>query len=142
MPTRKGHAVWRGDLKNGSGTLGTETDLLNEVPYSYPSRFQQGTGTNPEELLAAAHAACFTMAFSNILAGAGHEPTRVSTQAHVTLSTEGGAHISSIELHCEAEVPGIDVATFQRCAEEAKGGCPLSKALAAVDIQLEAKLSN
>lgn len=141
MQTRTGHAVWRGDLKTGKGTLGVESGAIEGAAYSHASRFQQGTGTNPEELAGAAHAACFSMALSNMLASDGHVPTQVSTQAKVHLSTEGGAHISGIDLVCEAEVPGLDAEGFQGYAQRAKEGCPMSKALAAVPITLTATLT-
>lgn len=140
MPTRSGNAVWRGDLKNGTGTLGVQSKLIEGAAYSFPSRFEQGRGTNPEELIGAAHAACFSMSLSNGLAKAGHEPVRVATEARVELSTDGGAHIAGITLVCEAEVPGIDAGEFAGYAEEAKAGCPISKALASVPITLEAGL--
>jgi osmotically inducible protein OsmC len=138
MPTRTGHAVWRGDLKSGTGRLDVESGTF-EAAYSYPSRFESGSGTNPEELIGAAHAGCFSMALANLMAQDGHVATRVETTARVALSTEGGAHIAGIELHCEAEVPGLDPAAFQDYAEKAKAGCPVSKALA-VDVTLQATL--
>jgi osmotically inducible protein OsmC len=138
MPTRTGHAVWRGDLKTGTGHLDVESGAV-ESAYSFPSRFETGTGTNPEELIGAAHAGCFSMALANLMAQDGHDPARVETTARVTLSTEGGAHIAGIELVCEAEVPGLDPAAFQDYAEKAKAGCPVSKALA-VDVTLQATL--
>ena len=104
-------------------------------------RFEEGAGTNPEELIAAAHAGCFSMAFSNGLAKAGFTPTRVDTTANVTLEkTDAGFGITKIQLTTEAEVPGIDQAAFDEQAQAAKAGCPVSKALAAVDITLDAKL--
>ncbi len=140
MPTRTSRAEWTGDLPSGSGSLTVGDDVFTGS-YSFPSRFEEGEGTNPEELIAAAHAACFSMALSNILAKAGHTPTRVATTAHVTLGTkDGAAAITGIELVCEAEVPGIDDAAFQEKAAEAKGGCPVSKALAATPIDLQATL--
>jgi len=112
-----------------------------EGQYSFRSRFEDGTGTNPEELIGAAHAGCFSMAFSNMLAQAGHTPTSVRTTARVHLEPiDGKQTISRIELVCEGEVPGIDEETFLRIAGEAKAGCPVSRALAAIDISLEAKL--
>lgn len=140
MPTRTSRAQWNGDLPSGSGTLTVGDDVFTGS-YSFPSRFEEGEGTNPEELIAAAHAGCFSMALSNILAKAGHTPTRVNTTAHVTLGKkDGAAAITGIELVCEAEVPGIDEATFQEKAAEAKTGCPVSKALAATPIDLQASL--
>jgi osmotically inducible protein OsmC len=114
-----------------------------EGPYTFASRFQEGKGTSPEELIAAAHAGCFSMAFSNGLAKAGFTPNSVSTEAKVILDqVEGGFGITKIELTTEADVPNIDEKTFQEQAAAAKAGCPVSKALAAVDIQLNAKLIN
>jgi len=139
MPTRTATAVWKGNLKEGSGTVKTETGAL-DGSYSFPSRFQEGTGTNPEELLGAAHAACFSMALSNMLAEAGHPPDSVSTTAKVHLDMKDGPNIDKIELVTEGKVPGIDAATFQEHADKAKEGCPLSKALKAVEITLDAKL--
>ena len=141
MPTRSGHAVWQGDLKSGTGTLGIQSGRLENAPYSFPSRFEEGEGTNPEELIAAAHAACFSMALSNILAKDGHLPERVATEAKVHLSMDGGAHIAGVHLVCEASVPGLDAAAFSDFAQQAKAGCPVSKALAAVEITLDAKLA-
>jgi len=140
MPTRSGHAVWRGDLRSGQGTFGVQSGLVQDAAYSFPSRFEEGSGSNPEELLGASHAACFAMAFSNELAKAGHAPTRVAAEAKVTLSTDGGAHIAGIALSCQAEVPGIDEDAFATIAEQAKQGCPISKALASVPITLDARL--
>lgn len=111
-------------------------------PYSFTSRFENGSGTNPEELIAAAHAGCFSMALANILASAGHPPNSVETTASVHLSAAaGGFEISRIDLRTTAEVPGIDARAFAAHAEEAKAGCPVSKALSAVKITLEAKLT-
>ena len=141
MPTRNAEAEWQGDLKSGSGTVSLGSGAY-KGPYSFQSRFEEGAGTNPEELIGAAHAGCFSMAFANGLAKAGFEPKRVSTTANVSLMKgEGGFAISQIELKTEADVPGIDDAKFQQLAEEAKKGCPVSKALAATQIKLEAKLA-
>ena len=113
-----------------------------EGQYSFKSRFESGTGTNPEELIGAAHAGCFSMAFSNMLAQAGHVPDRVDTTARVHLEpVDGKQTISRIELVCEADVPGIRSDEFQKIAAEAKAGCPVSRALAAVEISLEATLT-
>ncbi len=141
MPTRKGRAVWHGDLKSGDGTVGVESGLFESAPYSFPSRFESGTGTNPEELIGAAHAGCFSMALANLMAQDGHVATRVSTEARVELSMEGGAHIEAVQLDCEAEVPGLDAEAFQDYAEKAKAGCPVSKALGGVKIGLRARLA-
>lgn len=139
MPTRSADAQWKGNLKEGSGTVKTETGAVDGA-YSFPSRFQEGKGTNPEELLGASHAACYSMALSNMLAEAGHTPESVSTTAKVHLDMKDGPKISKIELHTEGKVPGIDDATFQEHAKKAKEGCPISQALEAVDISLDAKL--
>lgn len=140
MSVRSAHAEWQGDLPKGRGTMRTESGSFNGQ-YSFSSRFEEGTGTNPEELIAAAHAGCFSMALSNILAGAGHPPTSVKTTAKVHLTkVEGGVGITLIELVCRAVVPGLDDAGFLGHAEKAKVGCPVSKALAAVEIKLDAAL--
>ena len=139
MPTRTADAVWKGNLKEGSGMVKTETGALNGS-YSFPSRFQEGTGTNPEELLGAAHAACYSMALSNMLAEAGHTPDSIATTAKVHLDMKDGPNINKIELVTEGKVPGIDADTFQEHAQKAKEGCPLSKALKAVEITLNATL--
>ena len=128
---RSAEAVWRGDLKNGQGTTSTETGVLREVPYSFKTRFDNDKqGTNPEELIAAAHAACFSMAFSNMLSTAGHAPREIRTTAKLTLAkTETGFKISKIGLETVGMVDGIDDATFQATAEKAKHGCPVSQLL-------------
>jgi len=141
MPVRTSSAIWRGSLKEGDGTVALGSGAF-EGAYSFPSRFEEGPGTNPEELIAAAHAGCFSMALSNDLAGAGFVPTKVQTEAQVHLGLgEGGAAITKIVLVCRAEVPGISPETFATHAEAAKGGCPVSKALAAVPIELDASLA-
>jgi osmotically inducible protein OsmC len=141
MATRNGSAVWKGNLKEGSGELSVGDGVFSGA-YSFSSRFEEGDGTNPEELIAAAHAACFSMAFSNILAEAGHTPDSVSTTAKVQLRPlDGKPTIASIELEVEGAVPGIDEAAFQEHAEAAKAGCPVSRALAGVpEITLNARL--
>lgn len=140
MPTRKGTATWNGDLQNGKGNMKLESGAY-EGQYSFQSRFEDGTGTNPEELIGAAHAGCYSMALSNMLAEAGHTPDRVSTTAHVTLKmVDGAPTITTIKLETEAEVPGLDDSTFQEHAQAAKEGCPVSKALAGTTINLDAKL--
>ncbi|KAB2961337.1 MAG: OsmC family protein [Thermoanaerobaculia bacterium] len=141
MATRNGSAVWNGGLKDGNGTVRLGSGAF-EGAYSFSSRFEEGTGTNPEELIAAAHAGCFSMALSGALQKAGFAPRRIATTAKVHLRMgEGGASIALIELDCEAEVPGIDAATFAGQAEGAKKNCPVSKALAAVEIRLAARLA-
>ena len=140
MPTRSATAVWNGNLKEGKGTVKLGSGAY-EGAYSFLSRFENGAGTNPEELIAAAHAGCFSMALSHGLAQAGHTPTRVATTAKVTLEKgETGFKITAIDLSTEAEVPGIDQNKFLEQAEKAKTGCPVSQALAATPIRLQAKL--
>jgi len=137
---REAHAQWEGDLRGGKGTMAFGSGAF-EGQYSFRSRFEDGTGTNPEELIGAAHAGCFSMAFSNMLAQAGHTPTSVRTTARVHLEpVDGKQTINLVELSSEAVVPGIDEARFQEIAAEAKAGCPVSRALAAVSITLEAAL--
>src|SRR5918996_2533703 len=141
MATRNGSAEWRGDLKGGDGDL-TVGDGTFKGAYSFSSRFEEGAGTNPEELIAAAHAACFSMALSNMLAEHGHAPESVRTIAKVHLrQTDAGPTIQQIDLETEGRVPGIDEAHFAEHAEEAKHACPVSRALASVEeINLNAKL--
>ena len=142
MATRNGSAEWRGDLRNGEGDL-TVGDGVFKGAYSFASRFEEGEGTNPEELIAAAHAACFTMALSNILAEHGHAPESVRTTARVHLrQTDEGPTIQQIDLETEGRVPGIDQDHFAKHAEEAKAGCPVSRALAGVEeMNLTARLA-
>ena len=138
---RESRARWEGDLREGKGTMALGSGAF-EGQYSFRSRFEEGTGTNPEELIGAAHAGCFSMAFSNMLAQAGHVPTHVSTTARVHLETvDGKPTINLIELVCEADVPGIEDGDFQRIAADAKAGCPVSRALSAVEIRLDATLA-
>jgi osmotically inducible protein OsmC len=133
MATRNGSAEWRGNLKSGDGDL-TVGDGVFKGAYSFSSRFEEGEGTNPEELIAAAHAACFTMAFSNILAEHGHAPESVRTVAKVHLRpVDGTPTIQQIELETEGRVADIDQDHFAEHAEEAKAGCPVSRALAGVE---------
>lgn len=140
MPTRQAEAVWEGDLKSGKGTIKGASGAIN-VPYSFGTRFENAPGTNPEELIGAAHAGCYSMALAATLAGAGTTPTRVHTTAAVTIDkVPEGFKITRIKLTCEATVPGIDEATFHATALKVKSGCPVSGALAAVPIELEAKL--
>ena len=141
MPVRTANSVWRGDLKGGDGTVALGSGAFTG-PYSFPSRFEEGPGTNPEELIAAAHAGCFAMALSGGLAGAGFTPTEVRVEARVHLGrNDQGAAITKIELVCRATVPGIDDVAFAEQAQAAKAGCPVSKALAAVPIELDAALN-
>ena len=140
MAVRTAEAEWRGNLREGAGRMKLGSGAF-EGGYSFPSRFEDGKGTNPEELLGAAHAGCYSMALSAGLSKAGHPPTRVHTVARVHLEKVGeGFGITRIELECNAEVPGIDAAAFQEQAEGAKKGCPVSKALAATEITLKATL--
>jgi lipoyl-dependent peroxiredoxin len=141
MPDRTARAVWEGSLREGKGTMALGSGAF-EGPYSFQSRFEEGTGTNPEELIGAAHAGCFSMALSGALGRAGFTPERISTTATVKLGqTDGGFKISRIELETEASVPGIDDAQFQEIAEGAKQNCPVSQALAATEITLKAILA-
>ncbi|RIL08190.1 MAG: peroxiredoxin [Proteobacteria bacterium] len=141
MPTRKARAIWEGSLQKGTGKIRLDSGAC-EAPYSFGSRFEAGQGTNPEELLAAAHAGCFAMALSLALGKAGFSPERIDAEAHVSIEpADGGFAIRSSRLTCEARVPGIDEATFARHAEETKLGCPVSKALASIEITLEARLT-
>jgi len=140
MPARSSEAEWKGNLLQGKGTMKLGSGAY-EGPYSFVSRFEQGPGTNPEELIGAAHAGCFSMALSAGLARAGFNPTRVHTTAKVHLEKVGdGFAITRIELVTEAQIPGIDDPTFQQHAEGAKKNCPVSRALAGTEISLSAKL--
>jgi osmotically inducible protein OsmC len=140
MAIRTSKAQWDGNLQQGRGSMTVGSNAFNGQ-YSFQSRFEEGPGTNPEELIAAAHAGCFSMAFANGLAKAGFEAKRVSTTANVQLlKGDAGFSITQIELKTEADVPNIDEAKFQQLAEDAKKGCPISKALSATPIKLEAKL--
>jgi lipoyl-dependent peroxiredoxin len=141
MTARNGSAEWHGDLQSGSGTV-TVGDGIFEGPYSFESRFAEGAGTNPEQLIAAAHAACFTMALSNGLSTAGHAPESVRTTARVQLrNIDGTPTLARIDLETEGQVAGIDAEQFQRYADDAKANCPVSRALAAIpEIVLSAKL--
>jgi osmotically inducible protein OsmC len=139
MPTRKASAVWNNGLKGGNGSFRGETGLSGS--YSFGSRFENASGSNPEELLAAAEAACFSMALSGALEKNGTPGTKVETSAACTVEKVGdGFTITKIELTVKATVPKIDKATFDRIAQETKVGCPVSRALKAVDIQVQAEL--
>ena len=142
MPTRNASAVWEGDLVKGKGQVKSDSGAINQ-PYNFSNRFENAPGTNPEELLGAAHAACFSMALSHMLASGGHVPTRVATKAAVTIDKVGeGFKITKIVLTCDAAVPGISEAAFLETANKAKAGCPVSQALAAVPtIELVATLA-
>jgi osmotically inducible protein OsmC len=137
---RHAEAKWNGSLKEGSGHLKVETGALDSA-YSFRSRFEGGGETNPEELLAASHAGCFSMALSAMLTGAGHPPKSIDTKAAVHLNQVSGSWaVNKIELETVAEVPGLDAEAFQKLAHDAKANCPISKALASVDIELKATL--
>ena len=142
MPARTANARWEGGLKDGKGNMRLGGGAF-EGQYSFSSRFEEGTGTNPEELIAAAHAGCFSMAFSGGLEKGGHSPNSVETEAKVHLSPKegGGFRISRIDLVTTADVPGIDEDAFQQAAQAAKEGCPVSQALSAVEITLNATLA-
>ena len=137
---RKAKAVWHGTGRDGGGTLSSDSGVLSETPYSFRTRFQDEKGTNPEELIAAAHAGCFTMALAFGMQAAGLTPTELATEAAVTLEPEGkGFRISRSALTLRAKVPNLDEATFARLAGEAEKNCPVSKVLNAT-ITLDAKL--
>lgn len=141
MAVQNARAEWNGSLKEGEGRMRLGTGAC-EGRYSFASRFENGPGTNPEELIGAAHAGCFSMALAAELGRAGHQPKSIRTEARVHLGTsDGKPTITRIELDTEGEVPGIDAATFQRLAETAKQGCPVSRALAGVaNVTLKATL--
>jgi osmotically inducible protein OsmC len=139
---RKGGAVWKGNLRKGQGRIHTASKVLLDTPYSFSTRFENEPGTNPEELIAAAHAACFTMAFANGLSHNGHEPESIETEATITLTAEAGRHtITRMNLHTRGRVPDIDVQAFRQIAEEAGENCPVSRLLRpGLKIELEAEL--
>jgi osmotically inducible protein OsmC len=138
---RKAKAIWHGTGRAGNGTLSTDSGVLDNTPYSFKTRFENEKGTNPEELIAAAHAGCFTMALAFQLQGAGFTPTELSTEAAVSLEPEGqGFRIKSSALTLRATVPNLDEATFNRLAGDAEKNCPVSKVLNA-EITLDAKLN-
>ena len=137
---KKASAVWKGGIKDGSGTLSTETGVLKDAPYGFKSRFESGPGTNPEELIGAAHAGCFSMALSLMLGEAGMKPERIETHAAVSLDKAAeGFEITSSHLSVVAKIPGADKAKFEELANKAKAGCPVSKLLNA-KITMEATL--
>jgi len=142
MPIRTSDATWNGDLKSGEGTVRLGSGAF-EGQYSFGSRFESGTGTNPEELIGAAHAGCYSMALAAGLGAAGYSPTSVSTKADVHIDKVGdGFTITKIDLRTEATIAGIDDAAFQKIAEETKATCPVSRALASTEITLDAKLTS
>ena len=135
-------AHWEGDLKSGQGRLSTpESGLMEDTAYGFDSRFGERKGVNPEELIAAAHAGCFTMAMSMKLSEAGHPPAAIDTRAEVDLSTEGGPSLSAIRLKTTARVPGMDASEFRAIADDVGKHCPVSRALSAVPISVEAELA-
>jgi osmotically inducible protein OsmC len=140
MPTRTAEAEWKGTLREGEGRVALGSGAFSGA-YSFRSRFEEGTGTNPEELLGAAHAGCFSMALAAGLGAAGHAPESIRTIASVSIEPQdGGFAIMRSALETEARVPGIEESEFKRLADEAKAGCPVSKALAGVQIELQARL--
>ncbi|MGN6481986.1 OsmC family protein [Luteibacter sp.] len=135
-----GKAVWTGNIKEGQGLISSQTGVLKDAPYGYASRFEDGPGSNPEELLGAAHAACFTMALSLMLGNNGLTADRIETKADVTLAKDGeGFSITKVHLTTKAKVPGTDQAKFAEIAKQAKEGCPVSKVLKA-EITMDATL--
>jgi osmotically inducible protein OsmC len=138
---RKASAVWNGSLKEGKGTISTDSGVLSKAQYSFSTRFEDGRGTNPEELIAAAHAGCFTMALSAQLGNAGITPESLETTASVTLEKlEAGFTVTKIHLDVTARIPGADKAAFDKAAENAKAGCPISRLLKA-EITMSARLA-
>ena len=138
---RKASARWTGSLKEGKGTISTDTGVLRDTPYSFSTRFENEPGTNPEELIAAAHAGCFSMALSGQLTNAGTPPESVDTTATVTLEkTDAGFTVTKVHLDVKAKVPGADQAAFETAANNAKTGCPISRLLKA-EITMDAKLA-
>jgi osmotically inducible protein OsmC len=138
---RKASAVWQGGIKDGKGSITTASGVLSASPYSFGTRFEGAPGTNPEELIAAAHAGCFSMALSLMLGEAGIRPERIDTEATVSLEkSEGGFSITKVHLEVNVRAPGADRATFEAAAAKAKTGCPVSKVLNAA-ITMNAKLT-
>lgn len=136
---RTASGVWRGDLKTGNGLIGSTSGVLTNVPFTFATRFENAKGTNPEELIAAAHAACFSMAFANYLSGQGHKPDEITTQAKITL--EDGK-ITKMHLTTKGRVAGLDAATFRKLAEEGEKKCPVSNLLRpGLTITLDASLA-
>lgn len=139
---RSASAVWHGGLKDGKGTLSTQSGTLKEAQYSFSTRFENGVGTNPEELIAAAHAGCFTMALSAQLTDAKMVPDTLETSAVVTMEkTDDGPTVTKIHLTTRAKVPGVEKEKFDELAKKAKEGCPISRLLKAAEITLDAQLS-
>lgn len=139
---KKGQAHWEGDLKRGKGTVSTESGVLDQQPYGFNTRFEGAKGTNPEELIAAAHSACFSMALSLMLTEAGHAPTSIDTVADVSLDkVDGGFAITKVALQSKIVLPGIDSAKFDEIIQKAKAGCPVFQVLKA-EITLDYQLDN
>ena len=139
---RKASAVWKGGLKDGKGTVSATSGVLSNTPYSFTTRFENAPGTNPEELIAAAHAACFSMALSAQLGGANLTPDSINTSATLTMEKQdSGLAITAVHLDVVARVPNADAAAFQKAADNAKSGCPVSKVLKA-NITMDAKLQS
>lgn len=138
---RTGSAVWSGGLKDGKGTVSTESGVLDAVPYSFAKRFGEEKGTNPEELIGAAHASCFSMALSNVLGEAGMTADEIATSARVTVEAgDAGFAITAVHLTVKAKIPGASAAAFEEAANKAKAGCPVSKVLNA-EITMDASLA-
>lgn len=140
---RTAKAVWNGDLRSGKGRIASSSGVLKDTPYSFATRFEDAPGTNPEELIAAAHAACYSMAFAHTLSGKGYQPERIETRAICSLSPqeEGGFKITKMRLETRGQVSGIDETTFRQVAQEAERGCPVSNALrGGVEIEVDATL--
>ena len=138
---RSARAVWHGSLRDGKGTISTESGTLNDAQYSFSTRFESGVGTNPEELIAAAHAGCFTMALSSELTSVKLPPDSLETTATVTMDkTDDGPTITKIHLVTKAKVPGVEKEKFDELAKKAKEGCPVSRLLKAAEITLDAQL--
>jgi len=142
MAIKTASAVWKGDLKTGTGEISTETGVLKSAPYGFKARFESGPGTNPEELIGAAHAGCFSMALSMILGEAGLTADRIDTTAQVTLDKQAdGFAITKVHLITKATIPNASDEQFQELANKAKTGCPVSKVLAGAEITLDASLA-
>ncbi|MEO9885806.1 MAG: OsmC family protein [Balneola sp.] len=142
MPNKKASAVWNGNLKEGSGTINSESGVLDKAAFSFASRFEDKEQTNPEELIGAAHAGCYSMALSNELHSAGHDSKSVDTKATVTLDmVDGNPTITTIKLTAVADVPGLSDSEFQKIATATKDACPVSRALSGVEIELDASLA-
>ena len=139
MPQRSANAVWNGTLKRGDGQMAFGSGAF-EGAFTFASRFESGEGTNPEELLGAAHAGCFSMSLANELDEAGYDPESVETEATITLDMEDGPTIANSHLETEVAVADVDEETFQEIAEQAKSGCPVSQALAGVEITMDATM--